>query len=314
MKCKVHLLSFFLVLFPAMNIVQERWSAIQKVHMTQEIQNYWMSEELVVGAWSNEQQMIVDTPQTSRNNTTLAKQVNARKASLKQPKKKLPIAEWVIIFLLTMLICWVYITHRQGMKYAEEKLKRQRVMAQFESLKHQLAPHFLFNSLNALASLIQQDSKRAYEFTVQFAKLYLFALDFKDHLLVSLEDELEFCKAYLLLQQIRFGKNLKIDYQINTEQSQVSLPPMALQIALENALKHNQISAQAPLHICISEEAKKLVVQNNLQKKTSYMVDSTHIGLQNIKERYQLLGREQPEFIESATGFTVKLPLIILKK
>lgn len=226
-------------------------------------------------------------------------------------KRNLLISGGIVILLLIIIAGWLFIAQRQRTRLAKEKLKRQNVISQFEYLKHQVNPHFLLNSLNALASLIQQDSKKAHEFALKFSQLYLFVLELKDNLMVSLEDELKFCEAYLALQQIRFGDNLKIDYEIRTDKSQVSLPPLALQIALENAVKHNQISAQAPLHIRIFEEAKKLVVQNNLQKKAAHIVNSTHIGVQNIKERYKLLGKEQPEFIESTTDFTVKLPLSI---
>lgn len=227
----------------------------------------------------------------------------------KLEKRNLLISGSIAILLLVLVAGWLFITQRQRTRLAKEKLKRQNVISQFEYLKHQVNPHFLLNSLNALASLIQQDSKKAHKFALQFSQLYLFVLELKDNLMVSLEDELKFCEAYLALQQIRFGKHLKIDYQINMDKSKASLPPLALQIALENAVKHNQISAQAPLHIRIFAEAKKLVVQNNLQKKASHIVNSTHIGVQNIKERYKLIGKEQPEFIESTTDFTVKLPL-----
>ncbi|OJJ14901.1 hypothetical protein BKI52_40820 [marine bacterium AO1-C] len=224
-------------------------------------------------------------------------------------KRNLLISGGIAILLLVIIAGWLFINQRQRTRLAKERLKRQNVISQFEYLKHQVSPHFLLNSLNALASLIQEDSKKAHTFALKFSQLYLFVLELKDNLIVSLEDEFKFCEAYLALQQIRFGDNLKIDYEISTDKSQVSLPPLALQIALENAVKHNQISAQAPLHIRIFEEAKKLVVQNNLQKKATHVANSTHIGLQNIKERYKLLGKEQPEFIESTTDFTVKLPL-----
>ncbi|HAS45908.1 MAG TPA: hypothetical protein DCS93_35830 [Microscillaceae bacterium] len=226
-------------------------------------------------------------------------------------KRNLLISGGVVILLLLVAAGWLFITQRQRTRLAKEKLKRQNVISQFEYLKHQVNPHFLLNSLNALASLIQQDSKKAHTFALKFSQLYLFVLELKDNLMVSLEEELKFCEAYLALQQIRFGDSLKIDYEINTDKSQVSLPPLALQIALENAVKHNQMSEQAPLHIRIFSEAKKLVVQNNLQKKAANIVSSTHIGVQNIKERYKLIGKEQPEFIESTTDFTVKLPLSV---
>lgn len=242
----------------------------------------------------------------------LSKNNQLQASSLKNAqlqKRNLLITGGIITLLLITVAGGLFLTQRQRVRLTKEKLRRQNVISQFENLKLQVNPHFLLNSLNALASLIQQDAQRAHEFTLQFSKLYLFVLELKDNLLVSLEDELKFCKAYLALQQVRFGQNLKVDYQINADQSQVSLPPLALQIALENAVKHNQITEQAPLRIRIFSEAKKLVVQNNLQKKASHIVNSTHIGVQNIKERYKLIGKEQPEFIENATDFTVKLPL-----
>jgi len=250
----------------------------------------------------NRQQEIKFLAQKDELNTSLL-----HNASLQ--KRNLLISGGIVILLLVVAAGWLFIAQRQRTRLAKEKLKRQNVISQFEYLKHQVNPHFLLNSLNALASLIQQDSQKAYTFALQFSQLYLFVLELKDNLMVSLEEELKFCEAYLTLQKIRFGDGLKIDYEINTDKSQVSLPPMALQIALENAVKHNQISEQAPLHIRIFEEAKKLVVQNNLQKKAAHIVNSTHIGVQNIKERYKLIGKEQPEFIESTTDFTVKLPL-----
>ena len=250
----------------------------------------------------NRQQEIKFLAQKDELNTSLL-----HNAALQ--KRNLLISGGIVILLLVVAAGWLFITQRQRTRLAKEKLKRQNVISQFEYLKHQVNPHFLLNSLNALASLIQQDSQKAHTFALKFSQLYLFVLELKDNLMVSLEEELKFCEAYLALQQIRFGDGLKIDYEINTDKSQVSLPPMALQIALENAVKHNQISVQAPLHIRVFEEAKKLVIQNNLQKKAAHIVNSTHIGVQNIKERYKLIGKEQPEFIESTTDFTVKLPL-----
>ena len=276
---------------------QKREASIQKMALekTQQVRDFQAQEK-------NRQQEIKLLAKKDALNTSLL-----QNAALQ--KRNLLISGGIVILLLVIIAGWLFITQRQRTRLAKEKLKRQNIISQFEYLKHQVNPHFLLNSLNALASLIQQDSKKAHAFTLKFSQLYLFVLELKNNLTVSLEEELKLCEAYLDLQQIRFGDGLKIDCEISTDKSQVSLPPLALQITLENAVKHNQISEQAPLHIHIFEEARKLVIQNNLQKKAVHIIDSTHIGMQNIKERYKLIGKEQPEFIESTTDFTVKLPL-----
>lgn len=193
-----------------------------------------------------------------------------------------------------------------------EQLKNQQIKTQYEVLQNQMSPHFLFNSLNTLASIIPDDPDAAVNFTEKLSEVYRYILTNKDKELVELKDELDFVKSFIFLLSIRYPNNLKVEFAIEEKYSKLTIPPMTLQMLVENAIKHNVVSKSRPLHISIYiENGKSLVVKNNLQLKDS-AEKSTKTGLENIKKRYLLLGGKQVDIITSAANFMVAVPLIDL--
>lgn len=201
---------------------------------------------------------------------------------------------------------------RQSVKEAEE-LKRESLSAEFETLKNQINPHFLFNSLNTLTSLIEEQPKQATEFVQKLSNVYRYVLTQKDKQLVSLREELEFIQSYIYLNQIRFGNNLKVNIQIPASYLSFSVVTLSLQMLIENCIKHNTISIQKPLVIHIEIADNKISVRNNLQRK-SVMNESNGIGLNNIVHRYSFVTEESVEITDDEIYFTVRLPLINYEK
>lgn len=189
-----------------------------------------------------------------------------------------------------------------------EKLKQEGVAARYESLKNQVNPHFLFNSLNALSNLVYENQDLAVQFIKQLSEVYRYVLDTKDQELVSKEVELRFLESYIFLQKIRFNENLRI--RIDLTDTETFFPPLVLQMLIENAIKHNEISAENPLTISIFANDRFVIVENNLQKRRSLGEESTGVGLSNIISRYSFLSKEKVQVIEGNGMFTVKLPII----
>jgi two-component system, LytTR family, sensor kinase len=191
----------------------------------------------------------------------------------------------------------------------QEMLKRENLHAQLNALKTQVNPHFLFNNLNTLASLIPEDPKQAVAFVQQLSKVYRHILEVKDEKSISLKDELEVLEAYAFLLKTRFGNNLTIDIAVPAEKMKHNIVPLSLQLLMENAIKHNVVSMSKPLRIDVYSVNGSLVVRNNLQKKNQ-LSESTGIGLDNIRNRYRLLGDRQVMVTENENSFTVSIPLI----
>ncbi len=200
-------------------------------------------------------------------------------------------------------------SERDLLRLRAAQQEREQVKAKFEILRHQVNPHFLFNSLNILASLIPTDEQKAVQFTRRFAKVYRRLLEFDNSALIQLSEELAFAEDYLYLQAIRFDEALTIEQTIAPEALQQTIPPFSLQLLLENAIKHNVTSVDQPLHISIIANAGKLTVENNLQER-NYPADSTNIGLQNLRDRYQLLSEKAPVFEKTSTHYRAMLPLL----
>src|SRR5687767_1732194 len=173
-----------------------------------------------------------------------------------------------------------------------EKLKRESLKAELNALKTQVNPHFLFNNLNTLSSVIPEDPKLAVDFVQQLSKLYRHILEVKDEQSILLKDELDVMKAYAFLLQTRFGDNLDVVINVPDEKLNKRIVPLSLQLLMENAIKHNIVSSDKPLRIEVTALNGKLVVSNNLQKKNQ-VNESTGIGLDNIRNRYKLLGNGQ---------------------
>jgi sensor histidine kinase YesM len=192
-----------------------------------------------------------------------------------------------------------------------EKFKRESVAAQYESLKSQVNPHFLFNSLNALTNLVYEDQNKAAKFIKQLSEVYRYVLDTREKEVVPLEEELKFLHSYIFLQEIRFGNNLKIEMNLN--QANIQVAPLALQLLIENAIKHNVVSSEDPLHLRLYLDGDYIVVENNLQKKLTLGEPTSGLGLENIRQRYSFLSNKQVLISEADGKFSVKLPIINLE-
>lgn len=191
----------------------------------------------------------------------------------------------------------------------QERLHSQFMQSQLEGLKSQVNPHFLFNSLNTLAYIIPEDSRKAVKFVEKLAKVYRYILEIQDRRLIPLHEELAFLDSYIFLHQERFGKNLQVKLKVSEEARQNLIVPLSLQILFENAFKHNIISNEHPLTISLVATATKLTVCNNLQRRNSNG-ESTKIGLANIQNRYVYF-TDQPVVIEETEAvFSVTIPLI----
>lgn len=188
------------------------------------------------------------------------------------------------------------------------KLRNENLTSKYESLKSQLDPHFLFNSLNVLTNLVYSDADRSAKFIKQLSEVYRYVLEVRNKELVPLEEELKFVESYLYLQQIRFGDKLKVENNLWNVNGLI--PPLALQILVENAIKHNIISEDDPLTIKMSARDNHVTVENNLQKKSLLTEASTGIGLDNISKRYEFLSDQTMEIVQTSTAFIVKLPLL----
>lgn len=191
-----------------------------------------------------------------------------------------------------------------------QNLEKQNVIAQFEILKNQINPHFLFNCINVLSSMIKPNPDQAILFASKFAKLYRSILQLREHLVITLEEELNFVEAFISLQQIRFKNKLNIDIDIADQHRNASLPPFAIQLLLENVFKHNIISSDSPMEINIySMDDDSICVKNKLQKR-EVAEASTGIGLNNLKDRYALITSETMNVNCDENYFWVKLPLV----
>ena len=180
-------------------------------------------------------------------------------------------------------------------------------------MRNQVNPHFLFNNLSVLTALIPLDTNASVEFVGQFSKVYRYVLKSHEKDLMELGTELDFIDSYLYLLKKRFGESLKISVQADEEVRQHYIVPMALQMLVENAVKHNIVSKNKPLQINIfTEDDQLLIVQNNLQRKDVNELESTNLGLSNISQRYDFLTHESIIIQENEAYFTVKLPIIKL--
>lgn len=190
-----------------------------------------------------------------------------------------------------------------------EKHKKESLQAQLENLKNQLNPHFLFNNLSVLSSLVYKDQDKAVEFINQFAKVYRYSLDNKNRELVDLQTELDFVNAYCYLLKIRFDEGIQININVEDNTRQLLLPPMAVQLLLENTIKHNEASEEQPLYVHIKAEGVHLCVSNNLQLRTQ-VENSSKTGLINIQSRYRHFTDRAVEITNDDKNFSVCLPLL----
>jgi sensor histidine kinase YesM len=220
----------------------------------------------------------------------------------------------IVSVVTTLLVNSVYMSieffnHWRKTLVEKEEFKRTSLSAEFEALKNQVNPHFLFNSLNTLSSLIDENPTQANEFVQKLSSVYRYVLTHRDKETVLLQDEVEFIKSYIFLNKIRFGENLNIHINLTSACLALNIPTLTLQMLVENAIKHNIISANKPLTVHINCDDEYIVVTNNLQAKLM-TVESSGIGLSNIVERYKYLTKK-PVFIQKTDiDFSVKVPLV----
>lgn len=196
----------------------------------------------------------------------------------------------------------------------KNKIKEQKVIAgtasaKFDALKNQLDPHFLFNSLNVLTSLIDENPESAQKFTTALSKVYRYVLEQKNKDLVTVDEELEFAKTYMSLLKMRFEDSIIFEIPEQASNPESKVVPLSLQLLLENAVKHNMVTSSKPLHIKIYETNNLLVVENNLQPK-QIVKKSSGVGLDNIKQRYELLTDRKVNINQQAESFAVAIPML----
>jgi sensor histidine kinase YesM len=229
--------------------------------------------------------------------------------------------DWDVIYKATALcvVCVVFITHTYETvflikswgtdKSKSERLEKAKLEAELEALKNQIDPHFMFNSLNTLSYLIENDAAKAKLFNDNLAEVYRYILYNKERNLVLLSEELEFAEKYFSLLKIRFGGAVSLTISSSGQSDDYLIPPISLQILLENAIKHNEFSERQPMEISITISNDSITVSNALRPK-SVLERSSRIGLKNLNDRYKLITEEELTQRNDGELFTVTLPLL----
>lgn len=219
----------------------------------------------------------------------------------------------IIEFVVTLLIASIlysisFFKAWRESAVNEERLKKESLEHQYKALRNQVNPHFLFNSLNTLTSLVYKDQNQAVKFIKELSEVYRYVLEHKDSELVDISTEIDFVKHYVFLQKIRHGENLNISINMKNMKNQKVIP-MSLQMLIENAIKHNIVSEENPLNIEIAENVDYYIIKNNLQRKTTTK-DTGGIGLQNLQSRYGFISKKKLITEENQDEFIVKVPII----
>lgn len=229
-------------------------------------------------------------------------------------KDKFFVIVFVLAFLVSIAILSLEISFQFFRKWKQsllevEQYKSETAMARLENLKNQVNPHFLFNNMSVLSSLVYKDQDKAVDFINQLSKVYRYLLDSGSSELTTLEDEMQFLQSYTYLLNIRYSPNIHFDINVSDEALKTHIPPMSVQLLIENAIKHNEISSAAPLTISIRSEGMWLIVENNLQLRST-VENGSGTGLKNIRSRYQFFTDREPEIVATDTLFSVKIPLL----
>jgi len=217
----------------------------------------------------------------------------------------------LITFLITSLHeAWFFFNQWNISLVKAQALEKENVISQYETLKTQINPHFLFNTLNTLTTLIEEDPDKAVRYVDKTADFLRSILSMKDKEVITLQEEISIIETFYHLQKERFGNNIDLKINLSPQNLKRVIPPLVLQMLIENAIKHNVISADRPLQITVSDnEEAMVIVENNLQIKKQDK-PSSGIGLQNIRNRYQFLTDSQIDVIVSPHRFVVKVPLL----
>ncbi|WP_298758728.1 2TM domain-containing protein [uncultured Psychroserpens sp.] len=216
---------------------------------------------------------------------------------------------WITLTIVSVFHIIFFYNRYQKNKIKEQKVIAGAASAKFDALKNQLDPHFLFNSLNVLTSLIEENPKNAQKFTTSLSKVYRYVLEQKNKDLITVDEELDFARTYMSLLKMRFEDSIIFEIPENASNPESKVVPLSLQLLLENAVKHNMVTTSKPLHIKIFESDGMLVVENNLQPK-QIVKKSSGVGLENIKQRYNLLSNKTVSINQQANSFAVAIPML----
>lgn len=228
--------------------------------------------------------------------------------------------EVVFTSTLIIMICVIFITHVYETAFLvkeseseivrNEQLERAKAEAELEALKNQIDPHFIFNSLNTLSHLIEEKPIKAKQFNDNLADVYRYILHNKGRELVLLQEEIAFMNDYFSLLKIRFENAVQLNNNCDENIfQQYLIPPISLQVLVENVIKHNEFSDENPLVVTLSNNSDTLIVQNEKRSKT-LRKESSKIGLHNLQERYKLVASREIQVTEDEKNFTVTLPLL----
>ncbi|WP_282035561.1 sensor histidine kinase [Saccharicrinis aurantiacus] len=219
------------------------------------------------------------------------------------------ISEYFVLYVITLfMFARAFFNEWRTLIISEQQLKQHALELQYKVLSNQVNPHFLFNSLNTLSSLINIDTERAQSYVNKLSSFYRDLLSYRGKDIISLKDEILFVNQYIALQKERFGNNIEVKINIdNSELYQVI--PMTIQMLVENAIKHNQISKDNPLTINIQTIDKHIKITNNI-KPYNKPIDGEKLGLSNLKERYKYLSNSPFELIKTEEQFIVNVPLL----
>lgn len=215
----------------------------------------------------------------------------------------------IALVIISIFIARSWLVEWKISEIESEQLKTELVENRYRALVQQLNPHFLFNSLNALSNLVYEDADKSALFIRKLSLIYRYLLDVQYEELIEIEKELAFARDYLSLQKIRFEDSLIYEIEVQ-ETHKLYLPPLSIQLLLENAIKHNTFSTENPLYISIRQVDGHLVVANTYQPRKVAKKESTGIGLTNIEKRYEQLTNKQPSVISTSSEFRVELPLL----
>ncbi|WP_234737025.1 sensor histidine kinase [Tellurirhabdus bombi] len=220
-----------------------------------------------------------------------------------------------LLALITASVTGVYslrlfVGRWKALTLMEEGLKQAVLKAEFDSLKNQVNPHFLFNSLNILSALIPEDTRNAVHFVERLSKVFRYSLQHSDQNTVDIATELRVAESYLFIHEMRFGDNFHYDICLSESEQSRQIITQGLLTLLENVVKHNEISGEKPLLIEIFAETDYLVVRNNYQPKNHLQVQSSGIGLKNLQNRYAQLNDKPVQVEKTEETYTVKLPLL----
>ena len=221
-----------------------------------------------------------------------------------------PLRDFIITCIVTGSCYMIHLIRKSQLVSVEnEQLRSENLVNQFEALKNQLNPHMLFNSLNTLRSLIRETPDKAQDYLQELSRVLRYTLQGNECMSVTLREEMEFVSAYNFLLKMRYEENLEFDIRIEEGAETLLLPPMSVQLLIENAVKHNEISNRHPLVIRVCTTGKQLTVSNPIQRKKTAS-GGLQIGLANLAKRYSLLFKEEIEVREDNNTFIVTIPLI----